>query len=160
MAVTTTRTPPWTAGLLMYRRRGNGLQVLLAHPGGPFWAKRDLGAWSLPKGQPEPGEDELTTACREFEEETGVKPRAPFLPLGSVRQKAGKTVHAWAWEGDADAAAMRCNEMDMEWPPGSGRVIRFPEVDRCEWFDPDPAGRKLNPAQKAFIDRLRGLLSA
>lgn len=145
----------------MYRRRAAGardVQVLLAHPGGPFWAGRDLGAWSLPKGQPEPGEDELSAACREFEEETGLRPRGPFLPLGSVRQKAGKTVHAWAWEGDADAAAMRCNEMEMEWPRGSGRIIRFPEVDRCAWFDPQAARARINPAQAEFIDRLLALL--
>lgn len=143
----------------MYRHGGDGLQVLLAHPGGPFWAKRDLVAWSLPKGQPEAGEDELAAACREFEEETGVKPRGPFLPLGSVRQKAGKTVHAWAWEGDGDPADMRCNEMEMEWPPRSGRRIRFPEVDRCEWFDPDTARRKLNAAQGEFIGRLLAALT-
>lgn len=153
------KVPPWTAGLLMYRRGAQGVQVLLAHPGGPFWARRDLGVWSLPKGQPEADEDELAAARREFEEETGVIPRGPFQPLGSVRQKAGKTVHAWAWEGDADPADMRCNEMEMEWPRGSGRVIRFPEVDRCEWFDLDTARQKLNPAQAEFIGRLHSLLA-
>ena len=148
-----------SAGLLLYRRTGNELEVLLAHPGGPFWAHRDAGAWSLPKGLVAEGEDPLAAACREFEEETGVHPIGPFLSLGSVRQKAGKLIYAWAWEGDADPAHCTSNPMRTEWPRGSGRWLRFPEVDRCAWFAPQTAREKLNPAQAAFISRLKGRLS-
>jgi predicted NUDIX family NTP pyrophosphohydrolase len=147
-----------SAGLLLYRRTGNELQVLLAHPGGPFWVHRDAGAWSLPKGLVAEGEELLAAACREFEEETGVHPTGPFLSLGSVRQKAGKLIYAWAWEGDADPAHFTSNPMRIEWPRGSGRWLRFPEVDRCAWFDPQTAREKLNPAQAAFIDRLEAEL--
>jgi predicted NUDIX family NTP pyrophosphohydrolase len=148
-----------SAGLLLYRRGSNGLEVFLAHPGGPFWKGRDAGAWTIPKGVAEPGEDLLTAACREFEEETGVHPRGPFISLGAIRQKAGKLVHAWAWEGDADPAKMTSNTMQTEWPRGSGRWLTFPEVDRCDWFDPMVAREKINPAQGAFIDRLETALS-
>ena len=143
-----------SAGLLFYRRPGGKLEVLLAHPGGPFWQNRDEGAWTIPKGVAEPGEALLAAACREFEEETGVRPVGPFLQLGSVRQKAGKLVHAWAWEGDADADRVTSNTMRTEWPRGSGRFLTFPEVDRCAWFDPAMARKKINPAQAEFIDRL------
>jgi predicted NUDIX family NTP pyrophosphohydrolase len=148
-----------SAGLLLYRRPSGRLEVFLAHPGGPFWHNRDTGAWTIPKGLAEPGEDLLDAACREFQEETGVAPKGPFLPLGNIRQKAGKYVHAWAWEGDADASRVTSNTMRTEWPRGSGRMITFPEVDRCAWFDPRTAREKINPAQAEFIDRLELALS-
>jgi len=143
-----------SAGLLLYHRLGDALEVFLAHPGGPFWAHRDAGAWSIPKGLLDAGEAPLAAACREFEEETGICPTGPFLPLGSVRQKAGKLIHAWAWEGNTDPAHLTSNLMQTEWPRGSGRWLRFPEIDRCAWFDPQTAREKLNPAQAVFIDRL------
>jgi predicted NUDIX family NTP pyrophosphohydrolase len=148
-----------SAGLLPFRRSGKGLEVFLAHPGGPFWSGRDLGAWTVPKGLVEEGEDPLATAVREFEEETGIQPEEPFLPLGSVRQKAGKLVHAWAWEGEVDPRRVRSNSMRAEWPRGSGRWLTFPEVDRCEWFDARSAQHKINPAQAELIDRLETVLS-
>jgi predicted NUDIX family NTP pyrophosphohydrolase len=148
-----------SAGLLLFRRSGKGLEVFLAHPGGPFWSGRDLGAWTVPKGLVEDGEDPLATAVREFEEETGIQPEEPFLPLDSVRQKAGKLVHAWAWEGEADPRRVRSNSMRAEWPRGSGRWLTFPEVDRCEWFDARSARHKINPAQAELIDRLETVLS-
>ncbi len=147
-----------SAGMLLFRRSGGGLEVFLAHPGGPFWAGRDAGAWTIPKGLVEEGEDPLAAARREFREETGIAPAEPFLPLGSVRQKAGKTVHAWAWEGDADPSAVVSNVMRTEWPRGSGRWLTFPEVDRCAWFAPSEAREKLNAAQAGLIDRLEELL--
>lgn len=148
-----------SAGLLLYRRRAEGLEVFLAHPGGPFWHNRDAGAWTIPKGVAEAGEDTLAAACREFAEETGVRPVGPFLPLGSIRQKAGKLVHAWAWEGDADPEQVTSNTMQTEWPRGSGRLLTFPEVDRCAWFDPRTAREKINPAQAELIHRLELALS-
>ena len=148
-----------SAGLLLYRRTGGEVEVLLAHPGGPFWAHRDAGAWSIPKGLIAVGEEPLAAACREFEEETGTRPMGPFLPLGSIRQKAGKLVHAWAWEGEADPACLRSNLMRAEWPHGSGRWLSFPEVDRYAWFTLPSARDKLNPAQAEFIDRLEAYLS-
>ena len=148
-----------SAGLLLFRRSGAGLEVFLAHPGGPFWRDRDLGAWTVPKGVLEEGEDPLAAAVREFEEETETRPEGPFLPLGSVRQKAGKLVYAWAWEGDADSGRTKSNTMRAEWPRGSGRWLTFPEVDRCEWFDARTARRKINPAQAELIDRLEATLS-
>jgi predicted NUDIX family NTP pyrophosphohydrolase len=148
-----------SAGLLLYRRTAAGLELFLAHPGGPFWKGRDAGAWTIPKGIAEPGEDLLTAACREFEEETGMHPTGPFVPLGVIRQKAGKLVHAWAWEGDADPARVTSNTMKTEWPRGSGRWLTFPEVDRCAWFRPDEARLKMNPAQTALIDRLESTLA-
>ena len=147
-----------SAGLLLFRRSGGGLEVFLAHPGGPFWKDRDLGAWTVPKGLVEGGEEPLAAAVREFEEETGIRPEGPFLPLGSVRQKAGKLVHAWAWEGEADPGRVGSNTMRAEWPRGSGRWLTFPEVDRCEWFDPSRARQKINPAQAELIDRLEAAL--
>lgn len=149
-----------SAGLLLYRRPAGGLEVFLAHPGGPFWLKRDDGAWTIPKGVAEAGEDLLAAARREFEEETGIHPVGPFLSLGSIRQKAGKQVHAWAWEGDADPARVTSNTMQTEWPRGSGQVLTFPEVDRCAWLDPQAARRKINSAQAEFIRRLELALSA
>jgi predicted NUDIX family NTP pyrophosphohydrolase len=147
-----------SAGLLLFRRGPGGLEVFLAHPGGPFWADRDEGAWTIPKGEVGPDEEPLAAARREFEEETGVRPDGPLIPLGSVRQKAGKVVHAWAWEGDADPARVTSNRIRLEWPHGSGRWLTFPEVDRCAWFDPAVAREKVNPAQAELIDRLEAAL--
>ena len=143
-----------SAGLLLFRRTDAGVEIFLAHPGGPFWRRRDVGAWTIPKGLIEPGEDSLEAARREFEEETGIRPTGPFLPLGSIRQKAGKTVHAWAWEGDADPDTIRSNEIELEWPRGSGMRRSYPEVDRCAWYDPASARERINSAQAELIDRL------
>ena len=147
-----------SAGLLLFRRAPHGLEVFLAHPGGPFWRQRDVGAWTIPKGVVHEGEALLAAAQREFEEETGIAPAGPFLELGSIRQRSGKHVHAWAWEGDADPAAVTSNTMRTEWPRGSGTWLTFPEVDRCAWYDLDTARRKLIPAQAAFVDRLERLV--
>ena len=144
--------------MLLFRRPKGALEFFLAHPGGPFWRTRDLGAWTVPKGLVEEGEDPLVAAIREFEEETSIRPEGPFLPLGSVRQKAGKLVRAWAWEGEADPRRVRSNVMRAEWPRGSGRWLAFPEVDRCEWFDAHTARQKINPAQAELIDRLEAAL--
>ena len=148
-----------SAGVLLYRREAGVLEVLLAHPGGPFWAKRDEGAWSLPKGEADEGEDYLEVARREFEEEIGL-PLPCDLPrsLGSVTQRAGKIVHGWACEGDVDPVRQRSNTFSMEWPPRSGRTEEFPEIDRVAWFPLQQARRKLNPAQVAFLDRLLELI--
>ena len=147
-----------SAGVLLFRRRDGALEVLLAHPGGPFWRGRDAGAWTIPKGLVAPGEALLDGARRELREETGLAPEGPFLPLGSVRQKAGKTVHAWACEGDADPATVTSNTTTIEWPRGSGRRITYPEVDRCAWFAIDAARGKLNPAQSELLGRLEAAL--
>jgi predicted NUDIX family NTP pyrophosphohydrolase len=147
-----------SAGLLLFRRPRGALELFLAHPGGPFWRGRDLGAWTIPKGLVAPGEELLDAARREFHEETGIVSREPFLPLGSIRQKAGKVIHAWAWEGDADPAAIVSNTTTVEWPRGSGRRLTYPEVDRCAWFGSRVARIKLNPAQAELIDRLEGAL--
>jgi len=152
--------PNVSAGLLLFRRSGSGLELFIAHPGGPFWRDRDAGAWTIPKGIVEAGEDFLDAARREFEEETGIHSTGPFIPLGSIRQKAGKTIHAWGWEGDADPSAIVSNTMRTEWPRGSGRWIEFPEVDRCGWFDPASARERMNPAQAELIDRLEAALVA
>ena len=149
-----------SAGLLLFRRPRGGLELFLAHPGGPFWRGRDAGAWTIPKGLVAEGEALLDAARREFQEETGIVPREPFLPLGSVRQKAGKVIHAWAWEGDADPGAIVSNTTSCEWPRGSGRSLTFPEVDRCAWFEPGSARAKLNPAQAELIDRLEAVLAS
>jgi predicted NUDIX family NTP pyrophosphohydrolase len=148
------RAGPVSAGILLFRRTAEGLELFLAHPGGPFWRGRDAGAWTIPKGIVDEGEDLLAAARREFQEETGIPPTGPFIPLGSIRQKAGKVVHAWAWEGDADASAIVSNTARVEWPPGSGRWLTYPEVDRCAWCDPDSARRRINAAQAELIDRL------
>ena len=152
--------PRVSAGVLLYRRRGEGWEVLLAHPGGPFWARKDLGAWTIPKGEIEPGEDPLACALRELREEAGLAPEGPFHALGEISQRGGKVVHAWAAAGDADPAALRSGTFTMEWPPRSGRTASFPEVDRFAWFDPDEARRRLNPAQAQLIDRLDERLRA
>lgn len=144
---------------MLFRRRGGQLEIFLAHPGGPLWKGRDSGAWTIPKGLIDPGEDSLVAARREFREETGIEATGPFLPLGSIRQKAGKVVHGWAWEGDADAAATTSNSAKLEWPRGSGRWVSYPEIDRCAWFDAVTARGKMNPAQSEFVDRLEQLLS-
>jgi predicted NUDIX family NTP pyrophosphohydrolase len=150
-----------SAGILLYRLTGEGPEVLLVHPGGPFWAKRDDGAWSIPKGEYAEDDDPLASALREFEEETGT-PLEPgeLVELGSVKQKSGKVVVAWATRGDLDAEAIRSNTFAMEWPPRSGRTAEFPEVDRAGWFDPPAARRKLVAAQAAFVDRLLERLDA
>jgi predicted NUDIX family NTP pyrophosphohydrolase len=133
--------------------------VFLAHPGGPFWAGRDGGAWTIPKGAVELGEDVLDAAKREFIEETGITPAPPFIPLGFVKQKAGKTVNAWAWEGDADPRTITSNTTKTEWPRGSGEWVTYPEIDRCAWFDVATARQKINSAQAELIDRLEAALA-
>ena len=143
-----------SAGMLLFRRRNGVPQIFLAHPGGPFWSNRDVGAWTIPKGTVEEGEDLIDAARREFHEETGIEPVPPFIPLGAIKQKAGKTVHAWGWEGDADPRTVTSNTMRTEWPRNSGKWLTFPEVDRCAWFDPTIARQKINPAQAELIDRL------
>jgi predicted NUDIX family NTP pyrophosphohydrolase len=152
-------TPRVSAGLLLYRAAPAGLQVLLVHPGGPFFRNKDEGAWSIPKGEVAPGEDNfLATARREFKEELGIRPVGHFLPLTPVKQKGGKTVHAWAFEGDCDVTRVKSNTFSMEWPPRSGRRVEFPEIDRAEFFDVDTARRKINPAQAALVEELVHLL--
>ncbi len=152
--------PRVSAGLLMFRIRDGGLQVLLVHPGGPFWARKDLGAWTIPKGELAPGEDALDAARREFEEETGFRPEGRFRPLGNVKQRSGKIVHAWAFEGDCDPAALRSNTIRVAGPPGSGGWRTFPEVDRGEFFGLQEARRRIKPAQVALLDTLERLESA
>jgi predicted NUDIX family NTP pyrophosphohydrolase len=142
----------------MYRGSGANLALLLVHPGGPFWAKKDLGAWSIPKGEHAADEDPLAVAQREFEEETGARPRGEFRSLGDVVQAGGKRVSAWAVEGDFDPATLVSNSFELEWPPRSGRKQSFPEVDRAEWFSPEQAREKILPGQRAFIDRLVELI--
>jgi predicted NUDIX family NTP pyrophosphohydrolase len=147
-----------SAGLLLFRRR-EWLEVLLGHPGGPFWAGRDAGAWTIPKGGVHAGEDPLDTARREFAEETGLAPAGPFTPLGHVTQRGGKIVHAWAVEGDCDPGACVSNTVRTEWPPRSGRFITIPELDRVAFFVLADAKTAINPAQVAFLDRLAGLIA-
>lgn len=138
----------------MYRRKSAQLEVFLVHPGGPFWAKKDLGAWSLPKGEYGESEQPLAAAKREFEEETGVAPLGDFLALGEVKQAGGKLVSAWAFEGDCEAGKLTSNLCRLEWPPRSGRFIEFPEVDRGEWFSIDEAKERILKGQQPFLDRL------
>ena len=148
-----------SAGILLFRRVGASVEVLIVHPGGPLWARRDDGAWSIPKGECDPGEEPLAAARREFAEEIGSPaPDGEPLTLGEVRLKSGKRVIAWALEGDLDAAAIRSNTFTMQWPPRSGRTQAFAEVDRAGWFDPARARVKLNPAQVEFVDRLVDML--
>jgi predicted NUDIX family NTP pyrophosphohydrolase len=147
-----------SAGLLMYRQAADGLQVLLAHPGGPFWHNKDEGAWTLPKGEYESAEDALSAARREFAEETGIEASGPFLPLGEVKQKSGKRVLAWAFRGDCDPASLRSNTFELEWPPRSGKRQSFPEVDRAQWFALHEARVKILPVQRELLDRLDAAL--
>ena len=154
--------PKVSAGLLAYRRTHVGVEILLVHPGGPFWAKKDDGAWSVPKGEYEPSEDPLAVARREFEEEIGQAPPAGGEPvwLGELRQPSGKVVSTWAIEGDLDVREVHSNSFEMEWPPRSGRTQEFPEVDRAGWFGPEEARRKILRGQLGFIDRLEELLAS
>jgi predicted NUDIX family NTP pyrophosphohydrolase len=146
-----------SAGLLMFRRSpAGGIEVLLAKPGGPYWRNKDAGAWTLPKGEYAPPETALDAALREWAEETGFPAAPPFLPLGEVRQKSGKHVTAWAFEGDCRPQDLRCNTFEIEWPPRSGRMRSFPELDEVRWFTLEEARARINPAQAAFLDRLRG----
>ena len=156
MAASPSRQKPLSAGLLMLQQAPDGaLQVFLAHPGGPFFARKDKGAWSIPKGLVEEGESPLQAALREFEEETGLIPTPPFHPLGEVRQKGGKQVHAWAFEGSLpEGWRLASDTFEMEWPPRSGLTQSFPEIDRARFFDLDTAREKINAAQAAFIDRM------
>lgn len=147
-----------SAGLLMYRMRNRQLEMLIVHPGGPFWAKKDAGAWFVPKGEIEDGEDELAAAQREFQEETSIAPAGPFLDLGEVTHKSRKRVRAWAFAGDCDPAAIVSNTFSMEWPPRSGRMRSFPEVDKAEFVAASTAREKLNPAEFTFVERLQKML--
>ncbi len=146
-----------SAGILLHRRRAGRLEVLLAHPGGPFWKNRDAGAWSIPKGEFGEDEDALDAARREFAEETGFPIEGPFTPLAPVRQRSGKIVHAWAVEGDCDPSQLRSNTFSMEWPPRSGEAAEFPEVDRAQWFGLDEARVRILPAQVPFLDQLAAM---
>jgi len=143
-----------SAGLLMFRR-GDGrlVEVLLAHPGGPLWARKDLGAWTIPKGE-YTDEEPLAAAQREFREETGFAPAGPFIELSAVKQKSGKVVSAWAFEGDCDPSELRSNTFQLEWPKGSGRMHDWPEVDRAAWFTIEEAPARILPAQQPLLDRL------
>jgi predicted NUDIX family NTP pyrophosphohydrolase len=150
--------PATSAGILLFRLAAEAIEVLLVHPGGPYWRNKDLGAWSIPKGEVEDGEEPQACALRELGEELGTKfsiSPAELIGLGSVRQKAGKVVHCWAVERDFDPADLRSNTFTMVWPPRSGREREFPEVDRAEWFGPDDARGKIIPAQGVFLDRLK-----
>ncbi|GBD31750.1 hypothetical protein HRbin33_00710 [bacterium HR33] len=149
-----------SAGLLMYRKTPRGIEVLLVHPGGPFWRNKDRGAWSIPKGEAEDGEDLLAAARREFEEETGLSAEGPFVPLAPVKQKGGKKVYAWAFEGDCDPSAIKSNQFQMEWPRGSGKLQSFPEIDRAAFFAIEEAKLRINPAQAAFLEELQTKLGS
>jgi predicted NUDIX family NTP pyrophosphohydrolase len=152
--------PKRSAGLLMFRRRGEEPEVLLVHPGGPFWTRKDEGVWSIPKGLCEGDEDALAAAKREFEEETGLRPTGDFVALGAFRQPGGKIVAAWGFEGDFDLAGFRSNLFAMEWPPKSDRIEQFPEADRAGWFSPGEAQRKLVKGQVPIVHALLRLLAA
>jgi len=148
---------PRSAGILLFRRRGGEIEFLLVHPGGPYWAKKDAGAWSIPKGQIEDEEEPRACAIRELEEELGAAPALDLeqlIELGSIKQKAGKTVEAWAAEADFDPVSLASNSFEMEWPPRSGKRQAFPEVDRAEWFALEAAREKILPAQAELLDRL------
>jgi predicted NUDIX family NTP pyrophosphohydrolase len=147
-----------SAGILLFRRRGDVVEVFLVHPGGPYWARKDNGAWSIPKGEVEVGEDLLRRAKLEFAEETGVTVEGSFAPLEPITQAGGEIVHAWAVEGDLDAATIRSNTFSLEWPPGSGKVREFPEVDRARWFGLAAAREKIINGQRALLQQLEGLM--
>lgn len=148
----------WSAGVLLYRMRGGEVEVFLVHPGGPYWARKDDGAWSIPKGEYDVGDDPLATAKREFREETGSELAGSFRALTPLAQPGGKVVSAWAVEGDLDAAIVRSNTFSLEWPPHSGKIQEFPEVDRGAWFDLHTARAKLLPGQRGFLNQLQQLL--
>jgi predicted NUDIX family NTP pyrophosphohydrolase len=148
-----------SAGVLLYRRRGGVVEVFLVHPGGPFWAKKDRAAWSIPKGEIDPGEDLLAAARREFREETGLVVEGELAPLVPVTQPGGKVVHAFALEGDADPAAVQSNTFEMQWPPRSGRMQAFPEVDRAAWLALDVAREKIHKGQVGLLDQLEAMLA-
>lgn len=151
--------PKKSAGILMFRQVPPATHVLLVHPGGPFWSKRDLGAWSIPKGEYDEGEAPEAAARREFHEETGIQPAGALMTLGNERQRSGKIVSAFALQGDFDPLALRSNLFDLEWPPHSGRIQSFPEVDRAGWFSVAEARHKIVAGQRPFLDRLEALLS-
>lgn len=149
-----------SAGLLVYRKNGEAIEVLLVHPGGPFWSKKDLGVWSIPKGEYEEGKDPLETAKREFGEELGKDaPKSNFVELGEVEQRNRKIVIAWAVEGDLNATKVKSNTFEVEWPPRSGRIQQFPEIDRAEWYTLDEAAKKLFSTQTIFLGRLADKLN-
>jgi predicted NUDIX family NTP pyrophosphohydrolase len=153
--------PKISAGLLMYRGRteqSNSVEILLAHPGGPFWKNKDDGAWTIPKGEVTPGEDLLAAAIREFTEETGLTPAPPFVPLGEIKQKSGKIIHAWAFQGDCDPAQIRSNTFALEWPPKSGLTQEFPEIDRAKFYDLVAARQKILVSELPLLDRLAELV--
>lgn len=147
-----------SAGLLMFRRRGTAHEVLLIHPGGAYWTRKDIGAWSIPKGEYNDAEEPLAAARREFGEETGWPSAPPYLSLGAIKQRGGKVVTAWAFEGDQDPATLVSNTFEMAWPARSGRLQTFPEADRAAWFSPDEARRRIIESQAEFLDRLERLL--
>jgi predicted NUDIX family NTP pyrophosphohydrolase len=149
-----------SAGLLLYRKRQGTLEALLVHPGGPFWRNKDAGAWTIPKGEIQPGEEPLTAAQREFEEEIGFKPNGNFIALSSIKQKAGKVVNAWAIEGEWDPNELKSNTFSLEWPPHSGKLQEFPEVDQAAFFDLRQARTKINPAQIPLLEELERRTSA
>ena len=149
-----------SAGILLYRIKNKITEVFLVHPGGPFWKNKDAGAWSIPKGEFTDEEDGLVAAKREFEEETGVKLSGQFIQLKPIKQKGGKLVYAWAVEGDIDADKIQSNSFKIEWPPKSGKIKEFPEVDKAGWFDLQEAVQKINPSQSAFIDELPELVES
>ena len=151
--------PVTSAGLLLYRRAGPALQVLLVHPGGPFWQRKDLGAWTIPKGEVTDGEALIDAARREFHEETGFAIDAPATPIGHVRLTSGKVIHAFAAEGDLDASRVRSNTFELEWPRGSGHRRTYPEIDRAAWFDLTEARQRILPAQASLLDALNDVLS-
>lgn len=150
--------PKTSAGLILFRMRNDSLEVLLVHPGGPFWSKKDDGAWFIPKGELAQGEEPLVGARREFEEETGMKPEGDFLPLGTVKQKSGKIIHAWAFAGDCDPASLRSNTFSIEWPPKSGKMREFPEVDSAGFFTAAQAKVKMHPVEFPLLTRLQELV--
>jgi len=145
-------------GILLFQRTEDGLRILLAHPGGPFWTGKDDGAWSIPKGLPEEGETALETARREFREETGFKVEGRFIPLGELKQPGGKIIHAWALEHDLDVTRIRSNTSSLEWPRQSGNVREYPEIDEGRWFSLEEARQKITAGQAGFLDRLQGHL--